>query len=108
MQIYWNKRKCFHKKRVQLPQDCFLDTNMAVVTSCENTLLGTFMSKDDDNGSENDGKKMNLRFSKLIRVYLGPLNMSNAGDFSWCWSLKDFIQVQKEEGKFVVVCPRPP
>ena len=23
MQIYWNKRKCLHKKRVQLPQDCF-------------------------------------------------------------------------------------
>ena len=23
MQIYWNKRKCLHKKRVQLPQDWF-------------------------------------------------------------------------------------
>ena len=23
MQIYWNKRKCLHKKRVQLPQDLF-------------------------------------------------------------------------------------
>jgi len=34
--------------------------------------------------------------------------MSNAGDFSWSWILKDFIQVQKEEEKFVVVCPRPP
>ena len=22
MQIYWNKRKRLHKKRVQLPQDC--------------------------------------------------------------------------------------
>ena len=29
--------------------------------------------------------------------------MSNAGDFSWGWILKNFIQVQKEEGKFVVV-----
>ena len=49
MQIYWNKRKCLHKKRVQLPQDwfgtptwppflLFWDTNMATVTSCENTL----------------------------------------------------------------------
>ena len=28
--------------------------------------------------------------------------MSNAGDFSWSLILKDFIQVQKEEGKFVV------
>jgi hypothetical protein len=55
MQIYWNKRKCLHKKRVQLPQDwytnmaaaslfwdttmaavsLFWDTNMAAVTSCE-------------------------------------------------------------------------
>ena len=51
---------------------------------------------------------MNLRSFKLNRVYLDPLNMSNAGDFSWGWILKNFIQVQKEEGKFVVVCPRPP
>ena len=40
------------------------------------------LSKDDDNGSENVGKKMNLRSFKLSRVYLDPLNMSNAGDFS--------------------------
>ena len=69
--------------------------------------LGT-LSKDDDDGSENVGKKMNLRSFKLYRVYLDPLNMSNVGDFSWSWILKDFIQVQKEEGKFVVVCLRPP
>ena len=36
-----------------------------------------------DDGSENVGKKMNLRSFKLNRVYLDPLNMSNAGDFSW-------------------------
>ena len=36
----------------------------------------------DDDGSENDGKKMNLRSFKLNRVYLDPLSMSNAGDFS--------------------------
>ena len=70
-------------------------------------LLGT-LSKDDDDASENDGKKMNLRSFKLNRVYLDPLNMSNAGDFSWSWILKDFIQAQKDEGKFVEVCPRPP
>ena len=23
MQIYWNKRKCLHKERVEIPQDCF-------------------------------------------------------------------------------------
>ena len=38
----------------------------------------------------------------------GPDKMSNAGDFSWGWILKDFMWVQKEEGRFVVVCPRPP
>ena len=46
------------------------------------TTLGT-LSKDDDDGSENVSKKMNLRSFKLNRVYLDPLNMSNAGDFSW-------------------------
>ena len=69
--------------------------------------LGT-LSKDDDDGSENVDKKMNLRSFKLNRLYLDPLNMSNAGDFSWSWILKDFIQVKKDDGKFVVVCPRPP
>ena len=55
------------------------------------------LSKDDDDGSENDGKKkkMNLRSFKLNRVYLDPLNMSNADDFYWSWILKDFIQAQK-------------
>ena len=72
-----------------------------------NHLWGT-LSNDDDDGSENVAKKMNLRSFKLDHVYLDPLNMSNAGDFSWSWILKDFIQVEKEEGKFVVVCPRPP
>ena len=46
---------------------------------------------------------MNLRSFKLNRVYLDLLNTPNAGDFSWSWILKDFTQVQKEEGKFVVV-----
>ena len=72
------------------------------------SLKGTLSNDVDDDGSENVAKKMNLRSFKLNRVYLDPLNMSNAGDFSWSWILKDFIQVQKEEGKFVVVCPRPP
>ena len=64
------------------------------------------LSSDDDDGNENVAKKLNLRSFKLNRVYLEPLNMSNAGDFSWSSILKNFIQVQKEEGKFVVVCPR--
>ena len=50
-------------------------------------------------GSENVGKIMNLRSFKLNRVCLDPLNMSNAGDFSWSWILKDLIQVQKRGRK---------
>ena len=75
--------------------------------SCRCNNFGT-LSKYDDDGSENVVKKMNLPSFKLNRVYLDPPNMSNEGDFSWSWILKDFIQVQKEEGKFVFVCPRPP
>ena len=44
--------------------------------------IGT-LSKDDDDGSENFAKKMNLRSFKLNRVYLDTLNMSNVGDLSW-------------------------
>ena len=39
------------------------------------------LSNDDDDGSENVAKKINLRSFKLNRVYLDPLNMSNVGDF---------------------------
>ena len=79
-----------------------------VTRSWSQVWIGT-LSKGDDDGSENVDKKMfNLRSFKRNRVYLDPLNMSNAVDFSWSWILKDFIQVQKEEGKVVVVCPRSP
>ena len=70
-------------------------------------MIGT-ASKDDDYGSENITKKMNLRPFKLYRVHLEPLNSSNVGDFSWSRILKGFIHVQIEKGKFVVVFPRPP
>ena len=43
----------------------------------------SYISKNDDDGSEKVAKKMNLRPFKLYRVYLDPLNMSNAGDVSW-------------------------
>ena len=52
---------------------------VAVVERCS---LGT-LSNDDDDGSENVTDKMNLRSFKLNSVYWVPLNMSNAGDFSW-------------------------
>ena len=40
------------------------------------------LSNDDDEGSENVAKKMNLRSFKLYRVYLDSLSLSNGGDFS--------------------------
>ena len=46
-------------------------------------IIGTLSKDDDDDGSENVGKKLNLLSFKLNRVYLDPLNMLNAGHFSW-------------------------
>ena len=37
----------------------------------------------DDDGSENVAKKLNLPHFKCYRVYLKLLNLSNVGDFSW-------------------------
>ena len=45
-------------------------------------IIGT-LSRDDDDGSEDVAKKMNLRSFKHNRVHLDPLSISNAGDFSW-------------------------
>ena len=41
------------------------------------------LSNADDDSSGNATKKMNLRPFRRYRVYLEPLNSSNAGDFSW-------------------------
>ena len=45
-------------------------------------ILMSELSKDDEEGSENVAKKMNLRSFKLYRVYLDSLSLSNGGDFS--------------------------
>ena len=79
-----------------------------VIIITSTTLSTRTLGKDDDDGSKNVGKKMKLRSFKLNRVYLDLLNVWNAGDLSWSWVLKDFIQVQIEDAQFVVVCPRPP
>ena len=52
-------------------------------------LLGT-LSNDDDDSAENVTKKMNLCSFKLShdQVYMDPLNMPSASDFSWSWILK--------------------
>ena len=71
-------------------------------------ITGTLSHDDDDEGSENVAKKYLIQSFNFYRVYLDPLNLSNVGDFSWSWILKDFIQLQKEKEKFVVVCSRSP
>ena len=49
-------------------------------------------------------KKTTLRSFKLYRSYLDPFHLS----FFWSLILKDFIQVKKIKGEFVVACSRPP
>ena len=89
---------------VDLPTDCILsflflaetDVLVPVFSQSTDVVVVNFVvvlkfpnrggeggGKDDDNASENVGKKMNLRSFKVHRVYLDPLNMSNARDFSW-------------------------
>ena len=67
--------------------------------------VGT-LSKDDDDSSENVGKKMNLRSFKLNRVYLDPLKMATFPGVEFLRILFRFKTEQ--EGKFVVVCSRSP
>ena len=43
-----------------------------------------------------------------VLIFGNSNQLSNAGDNSWSWILKDFIQLQKEEEKFVVVRSRRP
>ena len=51
-------------------------------------LLGTLSNDNDDDSAENVTKKMNLCSFKLSQVYMDPLNMPSAGNFSWSWILK--------------------
>ena len=74
--FYRNEKGIFKPKSV--PQ---MSLGSLMGTGCSARLEP--LSNNDDHGSENVAKKMNLRSFKLNRVYLDPLNMSNAGDFSW-------------------------
>ena len=63
------------------PIRCLFDRVVTSNPVGDSRQIGT-LRKDDHDVSENVGKKkMNL--SSFFRVYLSPLNMSNAGDFSW-------------------------
>ena len=64
------------------------------------------LSKDDDDGGETVSEKMNLRSFKLNCIWTPSMCQMQA-TFPGVEFLKDFIQVQKEEGKFVVICPPP-
>ena len=57
------------------------------------------LSNGDGDGSENAAEKRNLHSCKLNRVYLDPLNMSNAGDVSWNWIVKGFYSSSKKGRK---------
>ena len=49
-----------------------------------NYLKNRELSNDDDDGSENVAKKLNLPHFKCYRVYLELLyNLSNVGDVAW-------------------------
>ena len=72
MEMYWNKRRRLHKKRGKLPQDlfgtptwppfhCLAVSNMAAVTSCENTLQ--YLQFDVEAGKKLFLRAMPLRFS---------------------------------------------
>ena len=56
---------------------------VVVVFSADRLMLLGTLSNDDDDSAENVTKKMNLCSFKLSQVYMDPLNMPSAGDFSW-------------------------
>ena len=78
---------------------------------CEPYPLGS-LSNDGNHGSEIVANTMNLRPFKLYRVYLDPLNLSNAGAFSWsCTLYPGLYPVSKRKRdirlELVFVCSRP-
>ena len=107
-EVAYYKTSCYYGNHVYPRCDDSIQWTMQLV-SLINTYTGnrialppncwTVGSLCSDNSSENIVEKINLHPFKLHSVYLDPLNLSNVGDFSWGWLLKDFIQ-----GQFVVVC----
>ena len=81
-----------------------------VIFTC--LLLGT-LRRDDDDGSEKVGKtndRICALSSLIASIWTRSICQKQATfpGFEFTVILKDFIQVRKEEGKFVVVCSRPP
>ena len=83
MQIYWNKRKRLHKKRVQLPQDCF----------------GTpwWLGNDDGDGSENGKKatgldKQNNTELRTCSVLFSTFVCHRCLNRTWKYQLLSFVE----------------
>ena len=96
--LFWVFRK---RLSLSVPRACLVTCKSAekrhLMRICIKWLCSLIATlNNDDDGSENVAKKITLSSFKLNRFYLDPLNMSNAGDFSWSWILKDFIQVKKK------------
>ena len=77
-------------------------TNKVHYGRCARRHIGN-LSKEDDHGSENVGKTNEFAFFQTQSRLFGP-----AKYFKCRRIFLEFIQVQKDKGKFVVVCPRPP
>ena len=58
-------------------------------------MLQSLSNNDDD--TENIGKKMNLYSFKLYHVYLDPLSLSNVSYVSRVWILRDLIRFKKRK-----------
>ena len=61
----------------------------------ERWLLGTLRSN-DATANKNVALRVILRSFSLYRDYAYPLTLSNVGEPSWSWILRDHIQVEKE------------
>ena len=77
-----NVRILFENSRKKTPCTASKQHQRKYCSAAYTFKLGS-LSNDDDDGSENVAKKMNLRSFKLNRVYLDSLNLSNGGDVSW-------------------------
>ena len=59
-----------------------------------NIIMESFSNDNNSNKNLVEKKLISFHPLKLCRVYLKPLNLSNVGNFSWTWILKDFIQIR--------------
>ena len=94
--VHWTSKKCT-KKRDARAEQLFWSFNLLFSEFGVFVLVVVIetLSKDDDDGIENVDKKMNLRSFKLNRVYLDPLNISNAGSFPGVEFLRILFRFKK-------------